>query len=164
MAFEGVNVTSARNALNSCMNTISYSKTSQIISNIQNNDIWNTSSRDVLNEALNKLINIKYKDVKEKINLYLTTVGLIEQYQNLQNQLNDVNNKIKELENKLTTEKSNKRTYEKNKEKNASKIKQAQGNISSYTTKLNQLYKQQQDLENRMATIKSQIESNVNAK
>lgn len=164
MAFEEVNVTSARNALNSCLNTINYSKTSQIITNIQNNDIWNTKSRDVLKEALDKMINIKYKELTNKLNLYLTTIGLIEQYKNLQNQLNEVNKKIEALESKLSTAKKNKKIYEKNKNDNASKIKQTQNNINNYTSQLNQLYTQKQDLENKMASLKSQIESNINAK
>lgn len=163
MAFESVNVTSARNALNSCLNTISYSKSSRIYVNIQNNEIWNSSSRDVLKEALKTLTNIKYKELKDKINTYLLAINQIEGYQNAQASLNEVNNQIKELESKISTAKSNKRSYERNKEKYSSKLSQTKKDIYNYSNQLTQLYNRRRELENEMASLKSQIELKINS-
>lgn len=163
MAFEEVNVTSAKNALNSCLNTINYDKSLQIFINIQNKEIWNSSSKDILKDALNILTNTKYKNLKNKINTYLLAINQIEEYQNVQRQLNELNSQIKELESKLNSAKNDKKKYEINKEKNSTKLKQAKSNINNYSSKLTKLYNRRGELEREMASLKSQVELKINS-
>lgn len=84
MAFESVNVTSLRNALNQCKNTINHSSTTELITSISNTSVWQSSSQKKLKTALTKLENERYKDLENKINKYLEVVSYIERYKELQ--------------------------------------------------------------------------------
>ena len=120
MAFENVNVTSLRNALNNCEDRINYSRSKELINNISNPNVWQSDSQPILKEALEKLINVRYKDLEGKLEDYKLACNYIEEYQELakQNQdllatnkslqrdlYNDDNEKIASIERKINNNK-----------------------------------------------------------
>lgn len=83
MSFENVNVTSLRNSINSCINSINYTNSKEIINRITNNDVWSTASRDNLSKSLTKLIENRYEVLENKLTNYLKIADKIEEYQRL---------------------------------------------------------------------------------
>lgn len=83
MAFENVNVDNLKSALNSCKNSINYSISKSLISSISNRNVWQSDSKMVLKNALDTLVNTRYRDLKNKISDYQTAVKYIEEYQEL---------------------------------------------------------------------------------
>lgn len=84
MAFENVNVSSLRNALTQCKNSINHNTTDELINSISNASVWKTSAQTTLKSALTKISNERYKNLENKINSYFDIVSYIEKYQNLQ--------------------------------------------------------------------------------
>ena len=80
MAFENINTELLKNALNNCINSINYSSSKQILDDIQGNNIWVCASRDNFKKALEKLINVRYKELESKLKQYCTLVDQIEKY------------------------------------------------------------------------------------
>jgi septal ring factor EnvC (AmiA/AmiB activator) len=108
MAFEEVNVSLIKNSINNSLTSINYNSSKEILDKITNNDVWSTASRDNFKKALSNLVNVKYKELEEKLNSLLLITNKIEEYQELaklnaenQTKLNEINLKISELENEL---------------------------------------------------------------
>lgn len=112
MAFENINVISLKNAINSCINSINYNSSKEIINKISGSDIWNTESKKNFERALTKLINIRYLELENKLKNYLKIADKIEEYQKLssvnastQIELANIMNELNELtnENEIAT-------------------------------------------------------------
>lgn len=106
MAFENINVISLKNAINSCMNSINYNSSKEILNKISGSDIWNTESKKNFERALTKLINIRYLELENKLKNYLKIADKIEEYQKLssvnassQIELTNIMNELNELTN-----------------------------------------------------------------
>ena len=54
MAFENVDVSSLRNALTQCKNSINHSTTNELMNNISNTSVWQASAQANLKKALTK--------------------------------------------------------------------------------------------------------------
>lgn len=136
MAFENVNVTSLRNALNNCEDRINYSRSKELINNISNPNVWQSDSQPILKEALEKLINVRYKDLEGKLEDYKLACNYIEEYQEL----------AKQNQNLLATNKSLQRDlYNDDNEKNVSierKINNNKGQINSNENRMEVLERQ----------------------
>lgn len=136
MAFENVNVTSLRNALNNCEDRINYSRSKELINNISNPNVWQSDSQPILKEALEKLINVRYKDLEGKLEDYKLACNYIEEYQEL----------AKQNQNLLATNKSLQRDlYNDDNEKNSSierKINNNKGQINSNENRMEVLERQ----------------------
>lgn len=136
MAFENVNVTSLRNALNNCEDRINYSRSKELINNISNPNVWQSDSQPILKEALEKLINVRYKDLEGKLEDYKLACNYIEEYQEL----------AKQNQNLLATNKSLQRDlYNDDNEKNSSierKINNNKGQITSNENRMEVLERQ----------------------
>lgn len=101
MAFENVDVSSLRNALTQCKNSINHSTTDELMNNISNASVWQTSAQTNLKNALTKFGNERYKNLEDKINSYFTIVSYIEKYQNLQKENVSLENQYSSLSNRL---------------------------------------------------------------
>ena len=136
MAFENVNVVSLRNALNNCEDRINYSRSKELINNISNPNVWQSDSQPILKEALQKLINVRYKDLEGKLEDYKLACNYIEEYQEL----------AKQNQNLLATNKSLQRDlYNDDNEKNVSierKINNNKGQINSNENRMEVLERQ----------------------
>lgn len=78
--FDDVDTQLLKNAINSCIESINYSKSEQIIADITNNSVWEASSRDNFKKSMEKLINVRYKNLENKLSDYLKLVEQIEKY------------------------------------------------------------------------------------
>ena len=57
MAFENVNVSSLKSALTQCKNSINHSMSDELINNISNTSVWQTSAQINLKNALTNFKN-----------------------------------------------------------------------------------------------------------
>lgn len=101
MAFENVDVSSLRSALTQCKNSINHSTTDELMNNVSNASVWQTSAQTNLKNALTKFGNERYKNLENKINSYFTIVSYIEKYQNLQKENVSLENQYSSLSNRL---------------------------------------------------------------
>ena len=101
MAFENVDVSSLKNALTQCKNSINHSTTDELLNNVSNSSIWKTSSQTNLKNALSKFKNERYKNLEDKIDSYFNIVSYIDKYQNLQKENINLENQYSSLSNKL---------------------------------------------------------------
>lgn len=101
MAFENVDVSSLRNALTQCKNSINHSTTDELMNNVSNISVWQTSAQTNLKNALTKFENERYKNLEDKINSYFTVASHIEKYQNLQKEIVSLENQYSSLSNRL---------------------------------------------------------------
>lgn len=92
MAFEQVDVNRLRNSLNACKNSINYSTSKDLISEISNTDVWISDSQKVLDKALNKLVSVRYKQLEQQLADYQSITNKIEEYQNLQKENQKLHN------------------------------------------------------------------------
>ena len=140
MAFENVNVVSLRNALVTCEDRINYSRSKALINEISNPNVWQSDLQPILKEALEKLINVRYKDLEGKLEDYKLACNYIEEYQEL----------AKQNQNLLATNKSLQRDlYNDDNEKNSSierKINNNKGQINSNENRMEVLERQVNEL------------------
>lgn len=146
MAYENVNVNSLKNAINSCINSLDCSRTKQIIGDLSNNNVWQSDSKKNLVNALEKLSNTRYKELKKKLKEYLNLVDDIEKYQKLEKENESLRSKNDSLNNRLY------RT-----EKEVNETKDSNGNIvREETEKTIKDY----GVANQISNNKNKIESN----
>lgn len=125
MAFENVNVSSLRSALNSCKNSINYSGTDSTINTISNNNNWNSISRNKFKDGLTHLVNVDYKRLKDTLDRYYQIVNYIEDYKELQSENSSYNNQISKLNSEISNARDN--TYTVSSGDTLSKIARANG-------------------------------------
>lgn len=159
--FDNIDVASAKRALTDCLNKLNEKKSIKVMTGIKNNKIWNTPARDTLYDALNKLVNEKYKNIREKITNYLNVMSKIEEYKNNEALKNSKNNDINNYQEKLNIEYSNLRVYEQNPEDYAEEIRLTKENINTYTNYINSLKNEVSDYENIMSGLKNEIDSMI---
>lgn len=101
MAFENVNVTSLRNAINSCKKSLDKTTIQEITNNISNSNVWTSDAQSNLKNALNKLSNTRYKALEDKLNEYLKIADYIEEYQILNSSNSSLLSKSNSLSKRL---------------------------------------------------------------
>lgn len=145
MAFENVNVTNLRYALNSCKNSLNYGKIQSLSSTISSSS-WSANAKTNLTQALNQLVNIRYKSLENQINTYLNLLSKIESYKNLQNQNSALSGEYNDISKRLYVKKKVTKTVTRS---NGEKVKK--------TTTKTVLDK---SVQARMNTINNQINEN----
>lgn len=101
MAFENINVTSLKNALLQCKNSIDYSTTDEVIQNISSSTVWQSDAKNKLRETLGRLKNEKYKDLENLLNDYLYAVSYIDEYQELERENKSLEIEYSNLQDRL---------------------------------------------------------------
>lgn len=101
MAFENINVTSLKNALLQCKNSIDYSTTDEVIQNISSSTVWQSDTKNKLRETLGRLKNEKYKDLENLLNDYLYAVSYIDEYQELERENKSLEIEYSNLQDRL---------------------------------------------------------------
>lgn len=102
MAFENVSVVSLKSAINSCKQSINYSVTNELISNISSGNVWNFSAKDNLKRALNTLCNTRYKDLIACLDKCSNVVSYIEQYKEKELEIRGYQSQISNLTAKMS--------------------------------------------------------------
>lgn len=147
MAFENVNVTSLKNALIQCKNSIDHSTTNGLINDVSNSSVWECEAKNNLKSALEKLENERYKELEDKIDSYINVASDIEKYQKLEQENDTLQVKYNNLSNKLYY-----------KETKDVKTTDSDGNeITKKETKTKKDY----SVETQMKSVKNQIKDNT---
>ena len=124
MAYENVDVSRAKNAINNCLNSIRHAASDDIISQVPGSTNWVSDSKSTFVSAVDKLVNTRYKELVDYLNKSLKTLDQIDNYKKLQTQnasydsqirsksseLNTLRNKYNRMDDKSTTEARNTKT------------------------------------------------------
>lgn len=146
MAFENIDVSSLKSALNSCKNSLNNNISRELKTNVMNSDIWHCDSRKNLKGSLDRLEGL-YGDLNGKIDQYLSLANEIEKYKNLVATNNDLNNQYNDLSGRLwKKEKFENHYYE---------VSTGTWEPFMDTRKVKDI-----NVENQMNNIKNQIEDN----
>lgn len=168
MAYENININSLRSALNK-IDDINSSDFSNLVGKINGSE-WSGSVVNHIKGAIEKDIS-EIKEIQNKIENYKTVCIYIEEYKNLDNNVNSYNSKLKHYQNDKTTytNKLNKhRTKLRNYPPNEPEInkKYTRNKISEYTKKINKVNSDISDINSKLQsatsrkqTLKSSIDS-----
>ena len=128
MAYENVDTTKLRAALNDCLSTLDSNLSSSVIDGLTD-DVWSSSAKKNLVNALTTLSNKRYEEIREKINSYLSAVNEIESYQNASDTAEDLKASKKLKEQELAKEKSKTKV-------DSNKVSSLQKEINTLNTKI----------------------------
>jgi len=103
MAFENVNVSSLRSALDTAKNDLvnSDQESLNLITTLADNGNWQANAKGTLKEALEKLTGERYVELRDKIDSYYQIVDYITEYKDLEKANNDLRNSLTSLNNRL---------------------------------------------------------------
>lgn len=96
MAFENVDTVSLRRALTSCKNSLSYKETEKLIGSISSST-WACEAKKNLQNSVDKLVNVRYKDLEKKLDDYLSAISSIEEYKSLEKENKSLESKLASL-------------------------------------------------------------------
>lgn len=145
MAFESVEVSSLQNAIITCKNSINHKSSDELLNNISNMNVWQSSSQKNLKNSLDKLVNERYLDLEKKLNSYIPIVGYITEYKKLEEENKNLEIQYSNLYRRLWYEEE----YEKNTIINGKEVKEiCKRNVKDYA------------VEGQMNEIKRKIEEN----
>ena len=99
MAFENVNVLKARSALMSLKNSLNTTKEQAIYASICNENNWMTLAKEPLKKALKQLLDVHYQELSDLIDTYQKVVDYIEEYHNLETEIQELEIEINDEEN-----------------------------------------------------------------
>lgn len=126
MAFKNVNVSSLKQSISSCKDAIDYSTTKYIINNLSSN-VWEAESRNTLKNALNKLIDTRYKELEDYLNKCSEVIRLIEQYKEVEEKIEECDASIANYQAKIDKAHRNAYKYKVKEGDNLSKISSKTG-------------------------------------
>ena len=81
--YSKVNITNAREAINSIIDGLNYETSKNIIDSANDSTYWQGDSKQTLINALNKQVNTNYKNLKDKLDNYLVIVDYMESWKEL---------------------------------------------------------------------------------
>lgn len=131
MAYENVDTNQLRSALNDCLNNLDSSKLSSVSEGLTDS-IWKGSAKDNLKSAIDKLVDTRYEDLREKIKSYISEVDKIETYKANASSASDLKTQKARKENELRQEKTKV-------PRNQTKINTLQNEIDTLNAQINNL-------------------------
>ena len=158
MAFENVNVSSLKNSINSCIDSINYSSSKEIIGKISSNNIWQTSSRDNFKRALTKLVDVRYKNLEKKLKDYLKIADMIEEYQKLSNNQSASQLKLAQINAQINETSDFIKNYNST-TGNADELNTKKSNLNKLVAQKESIKKSINGNDTSLATLKSNIEN-----
>lgn len=151
MTFDNVNTEILKNAINNCINSINYSSSNQIITDITNNGIWSSSSRDNFKRSMETLVSVRYKELENKLKDYLNLVNLIEKYKTVSGNISNMQMQLAMFNDELSIVNQN--------ISNDSVSLENNNQISEINCKIDALNKNIGSEEIKLASLKGAIES-----
>lgn len=101
MAFENVNSHSLKQSLQSCKNTLKKSQVQSLLDDVTSENGWICDSKKELVQALNKLVNTRYKELENRLNEYISAANKIDEYQELEQENRTLSSRLTSLNSKL---------------------------------------------------------------
>ena len=154
MAYESVDVTRAKNAINNCLNSIRHETSSDIINNLPNNSNWVADSKTTFTGAVGKLVNTRYKDLEDYLKKCLTTLDNIQSYKDLQSQNDTINYQINSKTNELNNLKY---IYNKMNDKTTADAKNTKTRITNLEREIRNLNSKKEDNSGDMSRLNNSI-------
>ncbi|MBO6145179.1 MAG: hypothetical protein J6O62_00045 [Bacilli bacterium] len=152
MAYENVNVSSLKYSLNQCLESLSTSSSQRVLEELNRNDKWCAESKEKYKEALDKLINTRYTELKEYLNQCLSNADQIQKYQEASAAKSSYNSQISGLNRQLDALQTQKNSAKSDTEKAS-----IQRQIEETKTKISNLESQSSSSESSMNSIASNI-------
>ena len=103
MAYENVDVTRAKNAINQCLNSINHTASSDLLSSLSGSTNWVADSKKNFSNAVDTLVNTRYRELEAYLKKCLTNLDNIEKVQQMQSQNASYSNQISAKEQELRT-------------------------------------------------------------
>lgn len=103
MAFENIDASALKNALNDCRSSINYYISDNLYSNLANSNVWICDSQNVLRNGLATLTAV-YKDLEKELERFLTITNQILKYNEYKADNAQLNKEYNELKPKLEYE------------------------------------------------------------
>ena len=100
MTFENVDIESLRIAINACIETLNIESLTELENSLSN--ICETESGKHLNESIYKLINVRYKELKDYLEKCNTIVTYIEEYKKIEFENIELQKQYENLQMQLT--------------------------------------------------------------
>lgn len=160
MAYENINVTSLRSSINSCLNSINYTKINQIINQISSNDIWNADSKSTFKNALEKLID-RNEQLEKELKNYLNVVNLIEEYQKLDTKNVNSSSDLSNINKELSVLNQIDRNYSNQGKQNSNEAINNRQKITNLNNKINNINSKINSNKNEMNSLKSKIDAMI---
>lgn len=105
MSFEKVNVSTLRSAIYACTRNLDNSSSTSAKNDFSSNEVWQGNAKTKLVNALDNLINTKYKNLLNELYTCSSVASLIDEYKDLENENSNMRQKIDRLYNDLYYEK-----------------------------------------------------------
>ncbi|MBR3117107.1 MAG: hypothetical protein IKF36_04460 [Bacilli bacterium] len=154
MAYENVDVSRAKNAINNCLNSLNHPSSDNFLSTLPGNTNWVADSKNTFVSAVDKLVNVRYKELKDYLNQCLTTLDNIEKYQNLQSQNATYNSQLSSKNNELNIHRNN---YRNMNDKTTSEAKNLKNKIDRLETEIRDLNRKINSNKDDMSNINRSI-------
>ena len=100
MTFENVDIESLRIAINACIETLNIESLTELENSLSN--ICETEAGKHLNKSINKLINVRYKELKDYLEKCNNIVNYIEEYKKLELENIELQKQYENLQMQLT--------------------------------------------------------------
>lgn len=110
MAFENIEISSLKNSLNACKDSINNNISINLVGSLADNNIWSCNSKTNLINGLKDLNSI-YEELEKEINNLLGISNLISEYKELQAEVNNLERQYSNLKGKLYYDESYKDWY-----------------------------------------------------
>lgn len=151
MAYESIDVSKARNAINNCLNSLRHNASDKYLYELRTSKEWVADSKSTFLTGLDTLVNTRYVELKNYLNKCLTALDNIEKYQKMQSlsttynsqlagkrvELDEQKKKYNKIDDKTTTEAKNIKKKIDNLE---SDIKSLNSKVSSNSTSMNGIH------------------------
>lgn len=161
MAFEQINPTSLKYALNSCKNSLNNGVTEELITSIMNDTVWYCNARINLKKAL-ETNNDLYIDLEKEIDHFLNVASQIERYKEIESEINTLNQNYKDLEDKLWVEEEYEDWYfDEEKKEWDYEIETREVKDENVERQMNETMKKINDNQNSLNTLENTIKNMV---
>jgi hypothetical protein len=95
--YENFNVVRAKRELNNSISKLKIGVEEELLSEIMNNTVWSSNSRDTLYTALNTMVNVRYPHLKKKLESALKILNDVEEYKKHVDEIKKRQEKVKTL-------------------------------------------------------------------
>lgn len=154
MAYENVDVASAKTAINQCLNSLHHDYSSQMISDLKSNSNWISESKNTLINATETLVNVRYKELEEYLKKCLVNLDNIAKVQEMQSQGASYSSQI---DNKRTELNRLNKQYSAIGDKTTPEVKDMKNKIDRLNSEIRTLDSKKNSTANDLASINRNI-------
>ena len=159
MAYENVNVASARQAINGMISGLNCSESSNIVNRLSTDSFWKADSKKVLSNALGILVNDRYGDIRSTLEKYNKILDKIEEYKSIQTDYNSKSQSLSNMKNQYDRLKYNDKQFSNSKKSNTSAAISNKREMQNLERQINSI--NLSSLSSRMSQLQDEINSMI---